>query len=169
MNDYKETTTILSGNEIFIKVAVSNWELQNTRLNGLLAKLTDEQLVAQVAPGRNRGIYILGHLVAVSDGMLPLLGFGEKLFPGLEDLFIKNPDNFGVTYPSVAELRSYWNQVNAALTDYFTGMQPEGWLAKHTAISDEDFAREPHRNKLNILLNRTNHQSYHLGQLIFLK
>lgn len=40
---------------------------------------------------------------------------------------------------------------------------------KHSAVSEEDFAKEPHRNKLNLLLNRTNHLSYHHGQLVFLK
>jgi len=42
--------------------------------------------------------------------------------------------------------------------------QPDEWFAKHSAVSAEDFAKEPHRNKLNILVNRTNHHSYHLGQ-----
>ncbi len=37
------------------------------------------------------------------------------------------------------------------------------------AVTAEDFAREPHRNKLNIVLNRTGHVSYHLGQLVLLK
>jgi len=36
------------------------------------------------------------------------------------------------------------------------------------AVSDEDFSKEPHRNKLNVIINRTNHMSYHLGQLILL-
>jgi hypothetical protein len=30
-------------------------------------------------------------------------------------------------------------------------------------------AKEPHRNKLNLLMNRTNHLSYHLGQLVLLQ
>jgi len=47
-------------------------------------------------------------------------------------------------------------------------MSPSDWFTKHSAISAEDFEKEPHRNKLNILINRTNHQSYHMGQLIYL-
>ena len=168
MDDYKETTTITE-KELFVKMVMSNWELQNVRLNGLIAKLTDEHLLAQVAPGRNRGIYLLGHLTAVSDGMLPLLGLGEKLFPELDDLFLKNADNFGVKYPSLDELKANWNQVNAVLTSHFAQLRPDEWFTKHASISEEDFAKEPHRNKLNILINRTNHQAYHLGQLIFLK
>lgn len=167
MNELKEVTEPTK--DVFVKIAVSNWELQNTRLNGLLDKLTDEQLNAQVAPGRNRGVYLLGHLTAVSDAMLPLLGLGEKLFPELEDLFVRNADNFSVHYPTAAELRSKWIEVNALLSARFAAMDADEWFAKHASISEEDFAREPHRNKLNILVNRMAHQAYHLGQLIFLK
>jgi uncharacterized damage-inducible protein DinB len=169
MEEYKETTTTISQSELFIKVIVSNWELQNKRVNVLLADLTDEQLLAHVAPGRNRGIYLLGHLIAVNDGMLPLLGFGDKVFPELESLFIRHPDSESAVYPSIEILKNYWNEVNAALSIHFASIQPDEWLTRHTAVSEQDFAREPHRNKLNILANRTNHQSYHLGQLVFLK
>ena len=37
--------------------------------------------------------------------------------------------------------------------------------ANRGIVSDEDFAREPHRNKLNVLISQTNHLSYHPGQL----
>jgi hypothetical protein len=38
-------------------------------------------------------------------------------------------------------------------------------MDRHTAVSEADFALNPSRNKLSILISRTNHQSYHLGQL----
>ncbi|MCF0075174.1 DinB family protein [Dyadobacter sp. CY261] len=155
--------------EVFIKMVVSNWELQNQRLNGLLAKLPDERLLVSVAEGKNRAIYLLGHLVAINDGMISLLGLGERLYPELDELFVKNPDGKFDQIPSVAELKAKWTNLNQVLTGYFAELDAEEWFRKHNAISDEDFAREPHRNKLNILINRTNHQAYHLGQLIFLK
>ena len=164
-----ETTTVQSEKELIIKMVISNWELQNKRLDGLLAKLSDEQVAAEVSMNRNSGVYLLGHLTAVSDGMITLFGLGEKLYPELENIFIKNPDKSGLEKPSLTELKSYWNHVNNKLSGYFSNMQPDEWFAPHTAISAEDFAKEPHRNKLNILLNRTNHEAYHLGQLVFLK
>ena len=39
---------------------------------------------------------------------------------------------------------------------------------KHTAVSEEDFSKEPHRNKLNIVISRTSHLQYHTGQLVLL-
>jgi hypothetical protein len=48
-------------------------------------------------------------------------------------------------------------------------MKPDDWFAKHTAVSAEDFAKEPFRNKLNIIVTRTTHLQYHIGQLQLLK
>ncbi|WPU91376.1 DinB family protein [Mucilaginibacter sabulilitoris] len=155
--------------DIFIKVATSNWELQNTRLNGLLDKLSDEQLLTQTAPDRNTGLYLLGHLTAVSDGMFTFLELGERLYPEFDHIFVKNPDIAGIEKPSIGEVKEAWNRVNSSLKQKMEAMQPADWFAKHSAISAEDFEKEPHRNKINILINRTNHQSYHMGQLMYLK
>jgi hypothetical protein len=149
-----------------IKVAVSNWELQNTRLNGLLDKLTDERLSAATAPNRNSGVYLLGHLTAVSDGMFTYLELGERLYPELDNIFVRNPETANLEKPSIIELKDAWNRVNTMLKQQMDKLLPADWFTKHSAISGEDFEKEPHRNKLNILINRTIHQSYHLGQLV---
>lgn len=152
--------------ELFIKMVISNWELQNIRVNKLIAKLSDEQMASPTAPGRNSGVWILGHLIAVNDGMITLLGLGEKLYPELEAAFIGEANKPGVVTPPLAELKKQWDTLNAKLAENFTALPAEEWFTRHNSISPEDFAKEPHRNKLNILINRTNHQSYHLGQLI---
>src|ERR1700742_3522843 len=162
------TTTINTEKELFIKMVLSNWELQITRMNNLLSKLSDEELSTQTAPGRNTGVYLLGHLAAVSDGLFTFLGLGERLNPAMDDIFLRKPDNSGIEKPSIAELKEYWNKVNAVLADKISQIQPDEWFTRHTAVSEEDFAKEPHRNKLNIIINRTNHLSYHLGQLTYL-
>ena len=38
------------------------------------------------------------------------------------------------------------------------------WAQKHRAMSDADFATNPRRNRLAVLLSRTGHVAYHLGQ-----
>lgn len=154
--------------ELFVKMVIDAWELQNSRIDKLLEDISDERLEAETAPGKNSGIYLFGHLIAVSDGLLSILGFGEKLQPELENVFLKNPDKSELKKPSMKELKQYWKEVNAELRNHFDKMSADDWFARHTAVSDEDFAREPHRNKLNVLISRTNHQSYHLGQLAFL-
>ncbi len=162
------TITTNTEKELFIKMVLSNWELQISRMNNLLGKLSDEELSEQTAPGRNTGVYLLGHLAAVSDGLFKFLGLGERLNPGMDDIFLRNPESSGIEKPSIAELKEYWNQVNALLVDKISQIQPDEWFNRHTAVSEEDFAKEPHRNKLNIIINRTNHLSYHLGQLVYL-
>ena len=169
MSDVALTADTQPVKELFIKMTVDAWNTQVTRLTKLFDALSDEQLATQTAPDRNTGIYLLGHLVAVTDGMLPLLGFGEKLYPQLEKPFITSPDRSGLEIPTVAELRKYWTEINAKLSKHIATTTRDEWFTKHNSVSAEDFAKEPHRNKLNILINRTNHNSYHLGQLIYLK
>jgi uncharacterized damage-inducible protein DinB len=155
--------------EVFIKMVLSNWELQNKRLNDLLNNLTDEQLASETAPGRNTGIYLLGHLIAVNDAILPLLNLGDKLYPQLYEIFVEKADKSRQEFPPVSELKVCWKNVSDRLHEHFNNMPTEEWFKRHMSISEEDFAKEPHRNKLNVVINRTNHQSYHMGQLAYLQ
>ena len=95
--------------------------------------------------------------------------FGEMKYTHFHEAFFKNPDKSGIEFPSIAQLRSDWNKVNETLTAGIATLQPEEWLHKHTAVSEEDFAKEPNRNKLNVLMTRTIHLASHYGQLLFLK
>lgn len=153
--------------ELVIRQATDSWDLYVTRINKLLATLTDEQLSKDIAPGRNSGTYLLGHLAAVNDAMLPLLGFGPLLRPGMDDLFIEKPDK-AAELPAAPLVREYWKDTCKALCNHFSKMTVDGWLSRHNSVSEADFKKEPHRNKLNVLLNRTNHLSYHHGQLVLL-
>jgi hypothetical protein len=40
------------------------------------------------------------------------------------------------------------------------------WLERHGNVSPEEFDRNPTRNRLAVLLSRTNHASCHLGQMM---
>jgi len=166
MNDVALTT---GTKELFIKMAVDAWNASTGQCTKLFDELSAEQLSAETAPGRNTGIYLLGHLTAVTDRMLPLLGLGERSYPQLDKVFLSTPDKSGQEMPSVEELKQYWKEVNAKLSAAIASTAADEWFNKHTSVSAEDFAKEPHRNKLNVLINRTNHQSTHYGQLIYLK
>jgi uncharacterized damage-inducible protein DinB len=135
------------------------------RVNKTFSNLPDNQLLKEVAPGRNRLIYLWGHLTAVHDAMFPLLGLGERLHPELDAIFVSSPDKAGAQLPTVGELRKYWLEVNGGLVSQFATLSPEEWLQRHNAVSEEDYAKDPTRNRLAVLLSRTNHMSYHLGQI----
>jgi hypothetical protein len=156
-------------NKLMVKQVLDAWNAHLASTYKLFNELPDEQIERQVVPGRNTGTYLFGHLVAIHDAMFPLLGIGDKLYPQLEEAFIKKPDKSELEKPSVKELRTYWGEVHSALGTHFNKLTVDEWLQKHTAVSEEDFVKEPHRNRLNVLLSRTNHLAYHFGQLAFFK
>ena len=154
--------------QLFIKMVIAEWDKQNNNFAKFLASASDEKLAKEISTGKNTGIYLVGHLIAISDAMLPLLGFGDKLFPHLENTFITMPDKSGFKMPSLAELNEQLAKVNSELSRHIRSTAPADWFKRHMSVSDEDFAKEPHRNKLNVIINRSNHMSYHLGQLALL-
>lgn len=154
---------------LIVDMALKAWESQNKQLVKLIDALPDEQLAKEIAPGRNTGIYLLGHLIAVSDALLPLLGFSDRLYSDMDEVFIKNPDKAGLPKPTATELKQRLKTVNAKLNTHFQSLSSDEWLHRHTAVSPEDFANEPHRNRLNVLMNRTAHMANHIGQMLLLK
>ena len=157
----------MTDKQLFVKMALDTWSERINATSKLVDQLTDEQLMNEVAPGRNRGIYLVGHLASVHDQMLPLLRLQEMLHPELKPLFIDAADQT-VALPPVPQVREHWKAVHETLMRHMTALPAEEWFTRHTSISEEDFAKEPHRNRLNLLMNRTNHLSYHRGQIALL-
>lgn len=159
----------MNNEQLFVKLALDNWHAQIKRADTLFDTLTDEQLQQATAPGRSRGIYLLGHLTAVHDILLPLLRFEEQRYPELREAFVVQPDNAAAEFPSISELKAAWKTVNEKLAAHFERLTPAEWLERHNSVSPEDFEKEPHRNRLNVLHSRTNHLAHHYGQLVYLK
>ncbi len=154
--------------ELIVKMNLAMWDAQNKKFAELIEKLTDEQLMNETAPNRNTGIYLLGHIIAVSDDMIRLFDLGDRIVPEYLDIFIKNPDKSNKTFPSIVDLKKAYQTVTILLNNRFSQFSLEDWLSKHTAVSDEDFAKDPMRNKLNVLISRTIHLANHLGQMAYL-
>jgi uncharacterized damage-inducible protein DinB len=159
----------MTSEEILGVTVLNSWGLAINRFGKTLSELSDEQLQQQVAPGRNRVFYVLGHLTAMHDRIFPLLGIGERLHTELDEPYITNPDRVLADPLSATELRRTWAEVNDKLTRAFAGFTLEDWLQKHTAVSDEDFMKDPMRNRLAVVMNRTSHASYHAGQAALTK
>lgn len=153
---------------LFVKMALDAWRAEIKYTNALFEKLSDEQLMHEVAPGRNRGIYLLGHLTAVHDQMLPLLRFQDTMYPELYAPFHDEPDKAVADLPPIPQLRTQWKEVNDTLLDHMTRLPAAEWFTRHANISEEAFPKEPHRNRLNVVISRTNHLAYHRGQLVLL-
>lgn len=155
--------------DLFLKMILDRWDASLKNFDSLLNTLDDATLQKEVAPGKNRGIYLLGHVVAVHDDMLVLLAMGERKYPALQEPFLKSPDKAVADIPAVADLKKCWADQCELIKQEFAKLQPEQWFEKHTAVSAEDFVKEPHRNKLNVVITRTTHLTYHTGQLALLK
>src|SRR5712675_3329319 len=149
-----------------VALALKAWKTQLDRADKLFGALSSEEVLREIAPGRNRLLYLWGHLTSAHDAMLPLLGLRERLHPEFDVAFISNPDRSRADIPSHEQVRGAWSVVNAELWKVFEKMSPNDWLLRHSAVSEEDFAKDPSRNRFAVLLGRTNHLSYHLGQAV---
>lgn len=164
MTEQLVKNTAAAMTEQIIKQITNSWATQNKSVSNFFGKYDDAVYEKEVAPTRNRAIYLLGHLIAINDGMLPLFGLGERLYPELQEIFLV-PDKTVQVLPSLHELKHKWEILNTTLAGHFGKMKTSDWLDRHNAVSEEDFETDPLRNKLNVLIGRTNHQSYHLGQM----
>lgn len=146
-------------------MALKAWNQQLGRAEKFFDAQSDDNLEKEVAPGRNRLAYLYGHLTASNDTMNPLFGFGPRLYPAFEETFSKNPDKV-LPLPPAAEIRKAWKETHQGLAKNFEKLSVNEWLDKHTSMTAEDLAKEPTRNKLSVLISRTNHVAYHMGQLV---
>ena len=62
----------------------------------------------------------------------------------------------------MGELRKYWDEVNGKLLSQFASLSEDEWLHRHYAMSEEDYAKDPIRNRLAVLLSRTVEQTTYL-------
>jgi hypothetical protein len=159
----------MTNENILIKMVLDAWRSYIKRTDELFNTFSDEQLMKEIAPGKNRGIYLLGHLAAIHDRMLLLLELGDPLYPDLWQIFVESPDKQISDLPPLQTLRAYWKEINTNLDNKIAGLSTSDWFQKHSSVPAEDFVKEPHRNKLNIMINRTNHLANHYGQLLLLK
>ena len=58
-----------------------------------------------------------------------------------------------------------FTDVNVAVTSAIEVMPPADLLKRHDAVSAEDFAKEPLRNRLAVFEIRTAHAMFHAGQI----
>jgi hypothetical protein len=155
--------------QLFVKMALHNWNTQIARAEKIFNSYTEKEFYKEIAPGKNRIIYIYGHLAAYHDILKETLGIGERSYSGLAAMFLQHPDSPTVSYPSLNDLSSIWKDVHEHLKQLFNDLPVEDWFKRHSAMTDEDFEADPSRNRLSVLLNRTNHVAYHLGQVILVK
>ena len=166
---YERKEIIVSIEELLVAGAVGSWKTIVGRLSRIFESADEEKLQRQVAPGKNRVVYLLGHLIVAHDRMFLLMNLGPRLCPHLDDAYFDNPDRSRPDPAAPDELRAAWIEVNSKLTSVFESLTAAQWLEKHSEVSPGEFAKDPARNRLAILLSRTNHAAFHTGQIILTK
>ncbi len=153
---------------LVITTAIRNWDEQNKRLLSFLNTLNEDQLENQIAPGRNSGAYLLGHLAAINYNMISLFNLGENPQAELDTIFLINP-NKAIAHNYTADgLKKILIDSIQLLEEKSKTLTEVDWFDRHSNVSLADFKLQPHRNKINVLINRTFHLAYHFGQLSLL-
>src|ERR1700738_553105 len=120
----------------YVALGLKVWKAQLERADKLFGTLSSDDVLREIAPGKNRLLYLWGHLTAIHDAMLPLLGIGERLYPEFDVSFVSNPDQSQAAIPSHAQVRQAWTTVNAELSKGFEKMSGPDWLQRQRAVSD---------------------------------
>lgn len=150
-------------------MGLSSWNLQIARAEKVFGAFTEADFYQPVAPGKNRIIYLYGHLAAYHDALKETLGLGKRNRPELHATFLQNPDDHQSTLLPLSELKDYWKTVHVELNELFVNLPAAEWFKRHNAMTDEDFAKDPTRNRLSVLLSRASHVAYHIGQVNLVK
>ena len=120
-----------------IDSALRGWKFNVERADKLFGGLSPGQLEQEVAPGKNRLIYLWGHLAAVNDRLLPLLGIGERLHPEFDGMFISNPDKSVELTVSGQSLQAAWQEIHQKLWEGFSKFSASDWAHRHPWIRRE--------------------------------
>lgn len=155
--------------QALVDSALRSWRSNMDRVGKFFGSLTGDDLELEVAPSRNRLVYVWGHLASFNDAILPLFGLGPRRYPDLDKMFVSQPDRTVAEILTSPELRNVWTKLDTLLWAEFQKLSPSEWLQRHQGVSVEDFVREPHRNRYASLLGRTAHLAYHYGQAILAK
>src|SRR5258705_12506231 len=113
---------------LYTDTALRAWKLVIAQLDQMFSSMNDEELRREVAPGRNRVFYLMGHLTAIHDRLLSMLSLGERLHPELDEDFLTNADRVTGDRVAPEAVRLAWAEVNARFTAALAALPPEGWL-----------------------------------------
>jgi hypothetical protein len=148
-----------------LDISLLQWNMYNTRMQKVFDTITDENFYKPITVNGNSPSWLLGHLVDTDDGLLELFGIGTRLHPELKTIYHHERGTNQSGHLSKEDLMIKWKSISAELDKAFKSWNESDWMSRHTAVSEEDFKKEPHRNKLNVMLSRVGHKASHLGQI----
>lgn len=148
-----------------IEICLLQWDTYNRRMQKTLDSLPEEKYHSPIVPGGNSPSWLLGHLADTDDALLELFGIRTRVFPELAKIYHHEKGTNQSGHLTREELKQKWKVILAELDTAFKAMTESDWHSRHMAVTEDDFRKEPHRNKLNVMLNRVGHKASHLGQV----
>jgi hypothetical protein len=138
--------------------AMADW------VSGNIDPLTDEELKMEIAPGKNHGVWLLGHLITSDDDFSVYMGKSPLLYPEYYKLFGQGSKLQPVeNYPSIPLLREQWKNVVEKNKKIYAELTDEELEEFHAKAKDPE--KDYFKTKQRIVIFWQLHQMYHAGQL----
>ena len=148
-----------------LDICLLQWDTYNRRMQHVLETISDEDFHKPVITGGNSPSWLLGHLADTDDALFELFGIQKRMYPDLAKIYHHERGTNQSGHLTKQELSAQWNAIVEELNRVIKNYSEKEWLSRHTVVSEEDFKKEPHRNKLNVMLTRVTHKASHLGQI----
>ena len=148
-----------------LDICLIQWDTYNRNMQKVFDSIREEDFDRPIVPGGNSPSWLLGHLADADDALLELFGMGKRMFPELAKIYHHERGTNQTGHLSKEELNIKWKAIVNELDTNFKRMSENDWLSRHMVVSEEDFKKQPHRNKLNVMLSRVTHKASHLGQI----
>lgn len=140
------------------KMLINDW------IDGLLKSFKDEDYLIEISPGKNHGVFILGHLVASDDDFSLYMGKGDFLFPEYQDMFASgSPLKPASEYPTVKEILEKWKAVCDKNEKIYQELTDAELSEYHELCKDPE--KDWFKTKARVVQAWQLHQNYHAGQL----
>lgn len=125
-------------------------------------------LKKEIAPGKNHGVFLLGHILTSEDSISLFLGKGELLYPEYNLIFTSGSKlQPADKYPSTELLREQLNKVFQRNTNLYSEMSDSELNEPHSLLKgkmEDDFFK----TKEGVITKFLAHQLHHTGQLSIL-
>jgi uncharacterized damage-inducible protein DinB len=148
-----------------LDICIRQWDAYNRLMLKTLENISEADFHKPIVAGGNSPSWLLGHLADTDDALLELFGIRNRLYPNLAKIYHHERDTNQTGHLSKEELITQWQAIITELDRAIKAYSEDDWLARHMVVSEEDFKKEPHRNKLNVMLSRVTHKASHLGQI----
>lgn len=129
----------------------------------IISSLSEDDLKKEIAPGRNHGVWLLGHLITCEDDFALFMGKGEITYPAYHDMFAEETKPLPFeNYPPVSEMREKWKEMLKKNKKIYDELRDEELHEAQAQLKGEnDFCK----TKEDVAVHWQLHLMYHAGQL----